>query len=124
MLQIRKPLKNSVTATALCFPRRSQNQPSPPSSSAATVVLFRAHVHYKAVVMQIDSHIPSRLLFPNSFLLPGADTAVAVGANLPRNVKMPYAGTTVTALTKPLYEVPRPPIPSSACDLLHSCFPP
>jgi len=74
--------------------------------------------------MQIDSHIPSRLLFPNSFLLPGADTAVAVGANLPRNVKMPYAGTTVTALTKPLYEVPRPPIPSSACDLLHSCFPP
>src|SRR5262252_3086240 len=99
VLQIRKPLKNSVTATAWCFPRRSQNQPSPPSSRAATVVLFRAHVDYKAVVMQIDSYIPSRLLFPNSFLLPGADTAVVVGANLPRNVKMPYAGATVTGLT-------------------------
>src|SRR5690242_21944259 len=67
-----------------------------------------AQAHHKATLVQIDSQIPLLISFHRSpSLSPGADSAVAGSTNLPFKVAMPYAGATVTGLTKLLHEVLR-----------------
>jgi hypothetical protein len=60
----------------------------------------------EVVLVQIHSDIPlAASLHACPSPLPGADSAVAGSANLPFKFQMPYAGATVTGLTKLLYEV-------------------
>jgi hypothetical protein len=63
-----------------------------------------SYAHHKTVVMQIDSQAPTSLLFHAPFPF-RSGLAVTGSATLPFKVQMPYAGATVTGLTKLVYEV-------------------